>query len=135
MTDAAIGYGSKFEIDIGGGFIEIAEVIDITPPNEKADVLEATNMQSPNGYKEFILGLTDPGNVSFTMNFLPGSVSETTILSAKSSRLAQSARITLPGAQAWAFLVLVTDYVPAVPSEQKMTCTVTGKVTGSVART
>lgn len=137
MTDAAIGYGSKFELETAPGsgtFLLIAEVKDITPPNEKTDTPDATNMQSPDGYKEFVMGLTDPGEVSFQMNFLPGSASETRILAAKATRLAHAARITFPGAQVWNFAVLMTGYQPAVPTENVMTATVTGKVTGAVAR-
>jgi hypothetical protein len=137
MTDAAIGYGMFFELETAPGagtFLRIAEVTSITPPNEKTDTLDATNTDSPDGYMEFIMGMTDPGECSFEMNFLPGSASETRILAAKATRQAHAAKITMPGAQVWSFDVLMTGYAPAMPVKDKMTATVTGKVTGSVAR-
>lgn len=137
-TQAAIGYGAKFELEnapASGVFVRIAEIDDITPPSPKADQLDATNMDSPNGYKEFILGMTDPGEVKLSMNLVPGSPSETLLLAAQASRAAYAAKITFPGAQVWAFQALVIEYAPAVPTDKKMTATVTAKVTGSVVRT
>ena len=134
-TQAAIGYGTKYEIDNPanpGAWLAIAEIKDLTPPNEQADVIEATNFDSPAGYKEFILGLTDPGDVTFTMNLVPGSASETALLAAKAARKAFNARIPFPNAVVWTFAHLITHYQPSVPVEGIMTCTVTAKVTGSV---
>jgi predicted secreted protein len=136
-TQAAIGYGSKFELEnapASGVFVRIAEIDDLTPPNEKADVLDATNFDSPNGYKEFIAGMVDPGDVKFSMNFLPGSASETLILAARASRVAYAAKITFPAGQVWQFSLLVLEYSPAAPADKKMTCQVSGKVSGSIAR-
>lgn len=136
-TKASIGYGSKFELGTAPGastYTEISEVDDLTPPNEKADVLDATNFQSPDGYKEFIAGMVDPGECKFTMNFLPGSDSETAILAARASRQRYPARITYPNGAVWTFQVLVLEYAPAVPTDKKMTCSVMGKVSGSVVR-
>ncbi len=134
-TQAAIGLGSKYEIDDPnnpGAWLKIAEIKDLTPPNEQADVLDATNFDSPGSYKEFILGMTDPGDVTFTMNLVPGSASEIALLAAKLARKAFHARITFPNAVVWTFDNLITHYQPSVPVEGIMTCTVTAKVTGSV---
>lgn len=136
-TEAKIGYGSIFELETASGagtFSAIAEIDDLTPPNEKADVLDATNFDSPDGYKEFILGMTDPGDVKWTMNLVPGSASETLILAAKASRQAYKARITFPLGQQWTFSILILEYSPAVPVDKKMTCSVSGKVSGSIIR-
>lgn len=136
-TQAAIGHGTKFELGDGADpevFTEIAEIFDFTPPNETTDTIDATNFQSPNRYREFIMGLTDPGEISFEMNFVPGSTSETKILAAKASQTAKTGRITFPNDWTWTFDVLITGYEPAVPADDKMTATVTGKVSGSVVR-
>lgn len=136
-TKASIGYGSTFELEatIGGGdYTPIAEIDNLTPPNEKADVLDATNFDSPGGYKEFIAGMVDPGECKFDMNFLPGSASELLILAARAARKARAARITFPAGQVWTFQLLVLEYSPAAPADKKMTCSVMGKVSGSIAR-
>lgn len=133
-TQADIGNGTKFQIESGtpGTYTDIAEVFDITPPNETTDVIDASHMGSPD--REFIMGLTDPGETSFEMNFAPGSASEGLILAAKATRLPANFRIVFKNGAQWTFAGLLIGYEPAIPNEDKMTCTVTIKVTGSVLR-
>lgn len=133
-TLASIGNGAQFQIESNtpGTYTAIAEVFDITPPNETTDVIDASHLGSPD--REFIMGLTDPGETSFEMNFVPGSASETALLAAKASRTAKKFRIVFPNLYTWSFNGLVTGYEPAVPNDDKMTATVTIKVTGSVTR-
>jgi hypothetical protein len=136
-TQARIGYQTTFQLETTAGsgvYQAIGEITKLTPPNEKADVLDATNFDSPNGNKEFVLGLSDPGEIKFDMNLVPGSSSETLLLAAKASRSAYAARITFPAGQVWDFAVLITDYAPDAPVDKLMTCSVTGKVSGSVVR-
>ena len=133
MTDAKIGYGSVFEIstDSGSNWTTIAEVFNITPPSDTVDVVDATHMASPNRTREFILGLQDPGEASFEMNFVPGSASDAYIQARKAAGVPVLCRITFPNNVTWTFDGLLTGYAPAVPNEDKMTATVTFKVTGS----
>lgn len=133
-TAASIGNGAQFQIEsaIPGTFTAISEVFDITPPNETTDVIDATHFGSDG--REFIMGLSDPGETSFEMNFVPGSASETLLLTAKASRTAKQFRIVFPNDYTWTFSGLVTGYEPSMPNDDKMTCTVTIKVTGSVTR-
>ena len=133
-TSASIGNGAQFQIENGtpGTYTAIAEVYDITPPNETTDVIDASHMGSPD--REFVMGLTDPGETSFEMNFVPGSTSEGLLLAAKATRVAAKFRIVFPNDHTWSFSGLLTGYEPAVPNDDKMTATVTIKVTGSVVR-
>lgn len=132
-TEALIGYGSLIEIsqDDGATWQDGGEVNDITPPTNSVDLVEATHMQSPNGDKEFILGLNDPGECSFTLNFVPGSSSDQMYQSVKAARERVKVRITYPNEVTWTFSGLLTAYQPAIPTADKMTATVTFKVTGS----
>lgn len=133
-TQASIGNGAQFQIESAtpGTYTALAEVFDITPPNEVTDVIDASHMGSPD--REFVMGLTDPGETSFEMNFVPGSTSEGLILAAKAARVAKNFRIVFPNAATWTFAGLLTGYEPAVPNDDKMTATVTIKVTGAVLR-
>lgn len=137
-TAARIGYGAKFELSTDGGttFEELAEVYDITPPSDSVDVIDATHMQSPDATREFILGLRDPGECSMEMNFIPGNDADTTLQAVRSARERITCRITFPTqgtevAVTWTFSAILTGYEPAMPNEDKMTATVTFKVTGS----
>lgn len=133
-TAASIGNGAQFQIKgtAPTEYVTIAEVYDITPPNETTDVIDASHFGSPN--REFIMGMTDPGETSFEMNFVPGSASEKLLLDAKATRLSTSYRIVFPNNHTWTFDGLLTGYEPAMPNDDKMTATVTIKVTGAVVR-
>lgn len=133
MSDASIGYGSYFHIsqDNGSNWIEIAEVFDITPPSDTVDQVDVTHMQSPNRRREFIAGLSDPGSASFEMNFVPGSASDLKIQEIRGTGEQVLCRITFPNSVTWQFTGQVESYEPAVPTEDKMTASVSFKVSGS----
>lgn len=130
-SQASIGYGSRFQISSDGGinYTDMAEVVDITPPNETADVIDVTHMQSPDKTREFIEGLKDPGEVSFTINFVPGSGTDVTLRTMVGR---QDCRITFPNGYTWTFRAFKTGYEPEAPNEDKMAATVTMKVTSTI---
>lgn len=132
-TEASLGYGSVFAVstDNGATFTDLGEVNNITPPSSTIDMVDATHMQSPNSDREFIIGLNDPGEASFDMNFVPGSPSDLLIQEIKAARARIKCRITFPNAVSWTFSGLLMTYEPAVPTDDKMTATVTFKVSGS----
>ncbi|HEU4986864.1 MAG TPA: phage tail tube protein [Rhizobiaceae bacterium] len=136
-TGAAIGYGSKLAIGDGAVpevFSDVAEVTSITPPSDSIDVIDATHMQSPNKTREFIEGLIDPGECSFDINFVPGGAADTAIQALKGTGV-HNFRITFApgdaGSVTWDFAGILTGYEPDVPVDDKMTATVTIKVTSS----
>lgn len=136
-TAASIGYGSLLEISTDGGsnWDEIAEVFSITPPSSAVDIVDVTHMQSPGRDREFILGLNDPGEASMELNFVPGSATDDMLLDIKAAYEPVKCRITWPNSVVWTFDGLLTGYEPAAPNDDKMTATVTFKVTGSVVST
>ena len=132
LTGAMLGYGSKFEVSTDGGttFVELSEVFNITPPSDSIDFTEATHMRSPNATKEFLLGLRDPGEASMEMNFIPGSVSDLKLNAIRDARVSIHVRITYPNGVTATFTGLMTGYAPALPNDDKMTATLTFKVSG-----
>ncbi|WP_322990886.1 phage tail tube protein [Hoeflea sp.] len=137
MTAALIGYGGLLEIsdDAGSTWTEIAEVFNMTPPSNSVDIIDATHMQSPGRDREYILGLNDPGECSMEMNFVPGSATDTFLLAVKASYERVKCRITWPNSVIWAFDGLLTGYEAAAPTDDRMTATITFKVTGSTVAT
>jgi hypothetical protein len=139
MTDALLGYGSRFAIDDEDSptnYVEIAEVRSITPPSETIDMIDATHMQSPDRRREFISGLIDGGEASFEMNFIPGNASDQRLnvilnLAAGVSRR-RSCKITYPNGVYQIFDGELTGYEKTVPFDDRMGATVTFKVTGAV---
>lgn len=135
MTDvAAIGNGSEFQIEgaTPGTFTTIAEVTDITPPNETVNAVTYSTLASP--YMKALAGVIDPGEASFEMTFMPGSASETLIVNTLHARKATNFRIVFPNLATWTFEGIITGYEPAVPNDDRMTATVTIKVSGAVLR-
>jgi Lambda phage tail tube protein, TTP len=132
-TAVTIGYGTTFEVSTDGGsvYTPLAEVTNITPPSDNLDIIDATNMDSPNATREFVVGLNDPGECSLEMNFIPGSTADQKIIQIRDARVAVYCKITFPNAVVWTFLGILTGYEPAIPTDDKMTATVTFKVTGS----
>ena len=134
-TEAMIGYGSEFQLGDGATptetFTALAEVYSITPPSDSVDVVEATHYKSPNRTKEFIDGMIDPGECSLEMNFIPGSPADDAIQAWKLAGGRKSCRIVFPNGVNWTFSGILTGYEPAMPLDDKMTATVTLKVTAS----
>lgn len=131
-TNAKLGYGSKFSIYSGGAYVDVAEVFSITPPSYKTDVVDVTSFDSSSSFREFIGGLIDPGEASFDLNFIPGSASDTLLQSVVAARAAVSCRVTYPNGILWTFSAIPTGYTPTVPVGDRMTATVTLKITGSI---
>ena len=72
MSDAVSGIGATFkrsDMATAPAFTAIAEVGDINGPNKSRDTIDVTHLGSTSGYKEFIGGLRDGGEVTIDMNF------------------------------------------------------------------
>jgi len=72
MSDALAGVGTSFKRGDGSSsesFTAIAEVINITGPQLTRDFIDVTNLDSTDGYREFIAGFRDSGEVTITANW------------------------------------------------------------------
>lgn len=130
-TKALIGHGITFEMAPAAtptSFTYLAEIFDLTPPSDSIDQIDATHMQSPNKTREFISGLSDPGELSFSMNYVPGSASDLALRAAKGAR--KWCRVTFPNGCQLLFFSELQSYEPNAPTDDKMTADVTFKVSG-----
>jgi len=142
MTAALIGYLAIFSVestDSPGDYIELGEITDVTPPNAQVEQIDATHMQSPNRVREFIAGLTDFGDMSVGMNYIPSSATDDLILAWRTAGTTRSCRITYPSGSSPApydtFPGFITGYAPTIAIGEKMSATLTVKVAGAVVRT
>lgn len=53
----------------GSSWDSIAEVTNISGPGMERDLIEVTSLDSTGGFKEFITGFKDGGEVAVTMNY------------------------------------------------------------------
>lgn len=69
-STANVSYGITFSYTPEGGAEEFTgEVTDITKDPETTDQADVTHQESPDMYREFIPGLTDPGSLMLGLNF------------------------------------------------------------------
>lgn len=125
-TNAITGQGTKFNRNS----TEIAEINSISGPNMSRETIDVTVLSDEDGYRRFIGGLRDPGNVTLDMNF-----TETTYAMMKDdfeSDTEQSYEIVLPDQTTLSFEGLVTECPLEVPIGDKVTASVTIQISGQV---
>lgn len=138
MSDATIGWSSTIKLHNGTTLTELDEVFNITLPDDQADEVDVTHYKSPNRRKEFISGLIDGGEMEVEMNYIAGSPTDTLLTAAKAAGDVRPWEVTIPnGTAGWKFggSGFVKSYVKAIPNEDKLTATVTIRVSGAVTET
>jgi len=137
-SEAMLGYGSTFSIatsaDSPTEYVSLGEIFSITPPSATVDMVDVTHMQSVNRTREFISGLIDAGECSLEINYIPGSLGDLELreilaLAVGVTRRRQ-ALIRYPNGVTTTFMTELMSYEKSVPLDDKMTATVTFKVTG-----
>lgn len=135
MSDATIGWSSTIKLHNGTILTELAEVFNITLPEDQADEVDVTHYKSPNRRKEFIAGLIDGGEMTVEMNYIAGSATDLLLSAAKAAGDVRVWEVTIPNASnGWKFAGsgFVKTYTPAIPVDDKLTATATIRVSGAV---
>lgn len=135
-SEGLIGFGTKVRMwddeQSPPGLREVGEVKDVTPPSETMDTVEVSHMQSPDGYKEFILGMTDAGELSFDINWIPGMATDVFLRRVRAAKQRIPVQVEYPNGAMHDFHALLMSLTPAVPVQDVMTQSVNFKVTGPV---
>ena len=133
MSNADIGWGAVFAIEgtTPGTYVPVAEVKAITLPGGSRDAVDVTHLASPDRYREFIAGLKDGGEASFTLNWVP---SATDSLMAGFVAVSGTYQVTAPNGVLMRFSGFFTNYsppelTPEGPMEASATIKVSGKAT------
>lgn len=136
MTDAAIGYGTTYEIwDASLGvpaFVKIGEVFEVTPGSESADRVEVTHMESPNRRREYIAGLIDSGEATFQINWVPNNATDLFLRALFDGGIVAPHKVTFPNGVTVTYDGTIIGYEKAVPLDDRMTATVTVGVSGAL---
>lgn len=71
MSNAQLAHGSTFERSTDGGtnWVPVPEAIIAPVPKSQLDYVEVTNLDSAGGYREYIPGLRDAGEIEVEMNY------------------------------------------------------------------
>jgi len=138
MTAAQAGNAVKLQIGNGGTgetFDDIAEVLDIDGPNQTRDSIEVTSHDS-GGWREFIGGLRDGGEVSFSVNLIPGESTQWDdqygLLGLFDSGISHSYRLFFPNGYNGLFEATVTDFGVKSPVDGVVSGDIKLKISGEV---
>ncbi len=110
------GMGTKFQIEnttTPGTFDDVGSVASITPPQLSRDTVEVSSLDPGDGYKQYLVGLKDGGEVTVTVNFDTADAGQTALYSAYEDGESHNFKIVFPDASNWAFAGYITGYAPA----------------------
>ena len=131
MTEAFSGIGTKvYRQDPSAGWETFAEIFNMDGPNETLETYDATSFDSTDYYMEVIPGLLDGGEVSWSMNFTHASYAKAK--KDKDDRAKRNFKAVLPNTaeSIFSFSAYVTNLTPAIPTNDKVTATITMRITG-----
>jgi hypothetical protein len=136
MSDAIHGHGTTFSI----GATAVGNIITIGGPDITRDPLDVSTMDSTSKFREFIPGMLDSGEITLELNYDGTAAGTGNFLSQQMTATAQTMTIVLPaqgagGTSSWAIAGFMTGLGQAIPFDDKVTQTVTIKLTGGYTYT
>ena len=133
MSEAITGVGAIFHRwDGSHTWAAIAEINNIGGPSMTRDTIDATSLDSTDGYREFIAGFRDGGTVALSMNFIRANYAlfkadfESDSLGNYEVILPDDDVTTLE------FQGLVTELPLTIPPDDKITMDISIKISGKV---
>lgn len=111
-------------------FTDVANIMDITGPGISRNTIDVTSHDSPNGYREFLGGLRDGGEVTFDINFDPAEDTHSQLITDLDAADPIDYRVEFPNGATWTISGILTGFEPGAPVDDKLTASVTIKVTG-----
>lgn len=132
-SSAQSGVGTKFRRwdTAGSEWVAIAEVNSIEGPNMSRDTIDVTSLDTSGGYREFIAGFRDPGQLNLAMNYTQAGFEA--MKDDFESNTRQNYQIVLPDGFTLEFEGLVTELPLSVTPDDKITMNTVIKISGSVA--
>ncbi len=133
------GFGASFlasDMASSPTFAEIANVTSISGPSITRNTYDVTAHDSTGEYMEFIGGLKDGGEVTFDLNFDPDEATHQTLIGYLDDTVARDYQVTLPDdAATFDFSAFMTSFGLELPTDDKITASVTFKITGKPSLT
>jgi len=134
MSNAVISVGTKFYKETASlTYTPIAEITAIDGPSVSRDTIDVTSLDSTGGYKEYVPGFRDSGEISLTMNFT-ATTYEIMLDDFESDNLINY-KIETPDGSTWTFAGYVTELSLSASTGDKITSNVTIKISGPVTYT
>ncbi len=137
MTNAIAGNGVLLKMGNGATsnetFTTLAEVLDIDGPSQAREQIEVTS-HSSGGWREYIAGLRDGGEVSFPVNMVPSDATQDALRDLYDSGESANFKIVYPNGYRDTFAAIVTDWSTKSPVDGAVTDEIKLKISGEVTR-
>lgn len=139
MSNAISSFGTLLKIGDGGSpaenFTTIAEVTDIGGPEFTLATEDVTNHSSIEGWREYIGTILDPGEIQFSINFIPTEATHnpsTGLIKDMVDKTLRNFELVFPdsGSTTWSFSALITSFKSSEPVQGKLAADVTLRVSG-----
>ena len=127
------GFGTLLKRGDGGSpevFTEIADPTGISGPGLSRETIDVTSHGSPEQWMEFIGGLKDGGEVSLDINYQPSL--HDTLVDDFDDAAPRNYQLVFPDPDetTWGFKAIMTGFEPDAPYDDKLSASLTFKVTG-----
>lgn len=135
MTSGISAFGTKLKRG-GTAGTAIAEVTEISGPGMSSDPIELTSHDSTSGWREFVGGLKDGGELKLKINYLPANTTQKFaaggLLYDLDAGTTQSYALVFPDAATttWTFNCIVTGFEVGAPIDDKLSADVSFKLSG-----
>ena len=128
MSDGAIGHGTTL---VGATSGTIGNVMSLSIAGRTRDAIDKSSFDSADKFREYMSGMADEGEITFEMNFDDTTATiAATLNTAYQDGDFQAWTVTFPGGATFAASGLITDYSINDPFDDKMTGSVTIKLSG-----
>lgn len=111
-------------------FTNVAEVKGVSGPNMSSAVIDVTNTDSENNTREFISSWIDPGELSLTVNFLPESVTQQSLVTDMQNEARRNFKLEWPSGSVADMSGFVTGFSISNVLDGVIEATVNIKLTG-----
>jgi predicted secreted protein len=130
---AVAGVGTQLRRWNGTSWEAMGEVTGINGPGMTRATIDTTHLATEGGYRTFVTGFRDAGTLTFTMNFSRASFE--LLKGDFESDDAVDFELVLPDEDntSFEFSGLVTEMPLTIPTDDKITNSVTIKISGPVA--
>jgi len=131
MSDGTLGHGAALTINA----VDIGNITSISGPNQSRDSVDISTMDSTAKWREFIPGMIDAGEITFDVNYDGSAAGEANKLNTAFTAVASEIIVTLIDGSLFTCDGFVTALGTAIPFDDKITQSITIKLTGAMVYT